>query len=579
MLASLGATLVCWMASAPAAHAYVEIPYTLGRILQDATNVISMRVEKVDKQKNLIVYRKLQDLKGTWPVETIKHVIGQGGFSPREWQTIMAWAEEGKTAIFFHNNSASETCIDNYWYQAYAQGEWWTMSHAEPFFLRSFAGRPDKLAPLVTAMVSGQEVVAPCMVDGDKNALQLGTAKIQRLRASSKLLEYDAKRDFVGWGGEDFRRLAGMPNFSHLGGVGRVDPQARGVAPADFDGDGKLDLCLFGAGRTAILQNAGAIFSEVALPFASAARAAEWDDYNGDKHPDLLIVMPTGPKLATFADGKFRDDTERLPLAPYYSLKSGAWIDYDRDGRPDILLADRFAGLILWRNVTGPGTAPSAKAFVDVTREVGLGPNGIAGKTPGENLVVADVSGDSRPDFYYCAGNGVLVINTVKGFVEAKESGLRWRPGQGPPAFADFDGDKRLDAATVDAAGVHLWNNGGKNQFVEVSAKSADVAAPLAGGRCVLWADFNNDKQTDLFVGCIKGPNRYFENRGNGVLEDRTEAIGFYQRVFNTGGMTLVDLNKDGAPDLVLNNEGQESVVLLGAAATATVDQTAQDSR
>ena len=51
-------------------------------------------------------------------------------------------------------------------------------------------------------MLAGKEVVVPCMVDGDKNALQLRTAKIQRLKASLKIMDYDQKRDFAGWGGD-----------------------------------------------------------------------------------------------------------------------------------------------------------------------------------------------------------------------------------------------------------------------------------------------------------------------------------------------------------------------------------------
>src|SRR5207249_1997009 len=160
---------------------------------------------------------------------------------------IMEWAEVGKTAVFFHNGGASETCIGTYWYQAYAGGEWWNMSHGEPFLLRSFAGNPDKLIAAVTDMMAGKEVIVPCMVDGNKDDLHLRRARIQRLKASLKRDKYDAKRDFVGLGGEDFRRLSGMPGFTHISGLARVDPDAQSISSLDIDGDGKPDLVLAGA--------------------------------------------------------------------------------------------------------------------------------------------------------------------------------------------------------------------------------------------------------------------------------------------------------------------------------------------
>ena len=111
-----------------------------------STNIVLMRVEKVDKEKNLIIYRKVRDIKGVHPTDVIKHNIGRGGYNPREWQYIMEWAEVGKTAVFCHNGGESETCIGNYWYQTGNGGEWWNLTHGEPFLLRSFCGNTEKMA-------------------------------------------------------------------------------------------------------------------------------------------------------------------------------------------------------------------------------------------------------------------------------------------------------------------------------------------------------------------------------------------------------------------------------------------------
>lgn len=337
-----------------AAQAYVEIPYTLGRLVTESTHVMQLQVEKVDKVKNLIIYRKVKDIKGTHPSDVVKHNIGQAGFSPKEWQTIMKWAEPGKHAIFMHNGGASETCIEGYWYQAYPNGEWWGMSHAEPYMNRSYAGKPEKLAPLVAQMLEGKEVVAPCMVDGDKEALKNGTAKIQRLKASLKVQDYNPQRDFVGWGGnEDFRKLLGMPGFSHLCELPRVDPGAAGIAPADFDGDGKIDFCLFGDARVSLLQNDGKALNEFSLPYTGGARSAAWADYNGDGKLDLLLATPSGPKLLTNAGETFTDDSAAMPLEPYYNLSGAIWADADGDERPDIVLANGILGWRVYRNL-GP---------------------------------------------------------------------------------------------------------------------------------------------------------------------------------------------------------------------------------
>ncbi len=352
------ALLVLLWAGAPAAARYIEAPYSLGRLVAEATNILVMQVEKVDKQANRILYRKVRDIKGQHPSDVLRHNIAQAGFHPREWQNVMAWAEPGKLAIFCYNGGASETCIDMYWYQAYGAGPDWAMSHAEPFLLRSYAGKPEKLAMVVEEIMANREVIVPAMMDGDKNTLHLRTAKVQRLRASLKLMDYNQARDFIGWGSEDFRRISNMPGFSHLASLTRVDPDARGLVAADANGDGAADLLLYGEKKVILVQVDGGALNEVALPYAGGARSASWADYNGDGKPDLLLGAPTGPKLLTNLGKSFRDDSALLPKEPYYNVTAAAWFDHDGDGKPDILLANGFLGLRLYRNPAQAAAAP-----------------------------------------------------------------------------------------------------------------------------------------------------------------------------------------------------------------------------
>jgi FG-GAP-like repeat len=713
--------LLCLIALTADALAYVEAPHSLGQVVSLSSNIVVMRVEAVDKEKNAIIYRKVRDIKGVHKQEQIRHNIGNRGFEPREWQTVMNWAEVGKTAIFFHNGGQSETCLGTYWYQCDGNSTdpnaWWSMTHGEPYLLRSFAGSVDKLIVAATAITANQEVIVPCMIDGNKEDLKARRAKIQRLKASLKL-DYNPKRDFVGWGGEDFRRLSGMPGFTHISALPRVDPDAQSIAALDFNGDGKPDLCLSGGARVALLQNAGESLNETSLPLSTGARASVWADYNGDGLPDLLLATPAGPRLFTNTGKGFRDDTHLLPREAGYDLTAAAWIDYDGDGRPDILLGNGFHGLRLYRNKgeqkatpslalgawhhigpfdnrggrgfdaayapekeinltkkyrgkdneevawaesqftdgqnnnlalfksneetavylyrridcakpmklpvslgsddtltvwlngkkivaqnesractpdqarpvldlqagkndflmkvcngSGPwefyfkaiGEIPPAMtwSFEDVSDSVGLGASGIGSNDKGDTLTVCDVDGDGRPDFLYGSGKGLLVMNTPKGFVAAVDSGIDYETGKAGPVFGDFDADGLPDLIVPQSSGVKLFRNLGKGKFADVTAKVglANLNARVA---CAAWGDVDNDGRLDLVLGCLRGPNRYLRNKGDGTFEDASEALGLQQRVFNTQAVCLVDLNGDGVLDMVFNNEGQDSCVLLG---------------
>src|SRR3954454_18746850 len=189
-----------------------------------------------------------------------------------------------------------------------------------------------------------------------------------------------------------------MPAFAQYSGIARTDPEAGGVVAADYDGDGRIDLVEFGAGKVALLKNAGSSIDEAALPYTGGARAAAWGDWNGDKKPDLLLATPGGPVLLTnMGDGSFRDDSKLLPKEAFYALTTAAWIDQDGDGKQDILLANGYLGLRLYRNtgVVPPAPAKDAKpdaaaqgplAFEDTSDKVGLGRNGIAAGAKGYQI-------------------------------------------------------------------------------------------------------------------------------------------------------------------------------------------------
>lgn len=183
-------------------QAYVEAPYTLGRTCHESSNVVLVEVTRVNQEKGLIIFKKVKDLKGNHAGDEFKHNIGKRGFHEREWKNVMAWAGVGKKAVIFYNENSSETCIGTYWYQCFKESEWWAMSHAEPFLMRTYFGETEKLAEAVVQVVAGKEVIVPCLADGNKEQFHERKGKVQRLKASLRRLDYNVRRDFVGFGGE-----------------------------------------------------------------------------------------------------------------------------------------------------------------------------------------------------------------------------------------------------------------------------------------------------------------------------------------------------------------------------------------
>jgi hypothetical protein len=206
--------------------------------------------------------------------------------------------------------------------------------------------------------------------------------------------------------------------------------------------------------------------------------------------------------------------------------------------------------------------------FADASERVGLGPQGIGSTVKGDTLSVSDVNGDGRPDFLYGAGAGLLVLNSGKGFAEAKDCGIAYRSGKVGPIFGDYDNDGRPDLFVPQPDGCKLFHNDGDGHFTDVTVKTG-LKNITNGVACAAWGDMDNDGYLDLMMGCLRGPNRFFRNKGDGAFEEATAAIGLGQRVFNTQAVALVDLNNDGMLDAVFNNEGQESCVLLGNPAFA----------
>jgi outer membrane protein assembly factor BamB len=167
------------------ARAVIDNPgETLAKQCQLVEAIAVVRVEKVNREKKGIVYRKVRDLKGRFPAprpffgDTFTHVLRQNP-NP-DWHrqdadnydqqndAILAWAAEGKTTVIFQRGGEQAVCVGRAWYtlrgQPPAAGHWVLSGGADSRFLRLFCGDVEELADAVTDLQAGKEVTVPHMI-------------------------------------------------------------------------------------------------------------------------------------------------------------------------------------------------------------------------------------------------------------------------------------------------------------------------------------------------------------------------------------------------------------------------------
>jgi hypothetical protein len=222
--------------------------------------------------------------------------------------------------------------------------------------------------------------------------------------------------------------------------------------------------------------------------------------------------------------------------------------DFDRDGWPDILVANDAQPNRLWIN-RHDGT------FKDEAAERGLAYNGLGQPQANMGIAFGDVDG---------SGLGSVLIthlgeeqNTLwkqgpRGQYQDRTAaaGLavpRWRGTGFGTAFGDFDNDGALDLAVVNgrvkrakeglAAGSgegltpfwreyaernQLFAGDGTGRFRDLSPQQPDFCGSLGVSRGLAIGDVNNDGGLDLLVTRVAGPASLYRNvaprRGHWLL-------------------------------------------------------------
>src|SRR4051812_14954575 len=396
----------------------------------------------------------------------------------------------------------------------------------------------------------------------------------------------------------------------------------------DYDNDGWGGLFLFCGARVGgpppgttnrlYKNNRDGTFTDVTskagLQRAGWASAVTVGDYDNDGFDDLFITYYGQNVLYhNNGDGTFTDVTERAGLRqPATRYGSGcSWVDYDRDGRLDLFVANYLNTTLeklpkpgensdcTWKGVPvncGPRGLPPGSVqlfhnngdgtFTDVSKASGV--SAASGSYP-MTAVAADYDNDGWPDIYVACDStpswlfrnqrdGTFREQALERGVALSEDGLE-QAGMGV-AVGDIDLDGNLDVFKTNFADDTsiLYRNDGKGYFDDATIRAGIGVETRYVGWGAGIVDLDNDGFSDLFLvtGSVypeveqklpsypyRTPRLVFRNLGDGRFEELIDEAGSGVAAVHTSrGCAFGDFDNDGDMDILVMNMNEPPSLL-----------------
>jgi len=313
-------------------------------------------------------------------------------------------------------------------------------------------------------------------------------------------------------------------NVTNEAGVrGQQIWSAQGLAAADYDNDGDIDMVIaMGSVNHPLFfkNNGNGTFSEAWLLMDNnlgyAARCLAFLDYDNDGFLDMLMM---------------RNSTPEKPQNPMFLL-------YRNDRMGGFVEATRVADL--WKYV------PSVDDLY--------------------GFAIADVNDDGYLDFYVprLSANSLLLVNNGNGTFSDLTDAYHL-PGDihySGAVFLDYNNDGNWDLFCKRASPYksQLFRNNGNGTFTDVSHEAGvdvdlgprTVDTVFGGG--LVSGDFDNDGNADIIsINEFGGSNHYLRNNGNGTFSDATNTSNLSENQYRWYWTTPVaDYNHDGYLDIYM---------------------------